>query len=128
MGAVPHTLPGKGLDRDVEWAGEQAVGVAKGFTHIGLRAIDDLAGERYGQAYTNYKAGGRSVLNSNADDPCALLPRHTPQTVWPATCPRLSPNLPYELWTTFSWPRWQVVQVEAPRPTSQRQPRAVSSS
>ena len=40
-------------------AGEQAV--AKLFVHIGLRAIDELAGERYGQAYTDYKAGAVSL-------------------------------------------------------------------
>jgi hypothetical protein len=66
MGAPFRTLcPGEGLDRDVEWlttrADEQAVGVANLFAHIGLRAIDDLAGERYGQAYTDYKAGAFSL-------------------------------------------------------------------
>ena len=64
MGAPFCTLQGEGLNRDVEWlttrAGEQAVGVAKLFAHIGLRAIGDLAGERYGQAYTDYKAGAVS--------------------------------------------------------------------
>jgi hypothetical protein len=57
--------PGEGLDRDVEWlttrAGEQAVGVAKLFAHIELRAIDDSAGEWYGQAYTDYKTGAVSL-------------------------------------------------------------------
>ena len=58
--------------------------------------------------------------------PCALLPRHTSQLLlWPDTCPRLSPNTNNASWMTFSWPRWQVAQVEASRPTSQLQPRAV---
>ena len=62
MGAPFRALcPGEGLGRDLAWlaarAGEQAVGVAKLFAHIGLKAVDDLAEERHGQAYSNYKAG-----------------------------------------------------------------------
>ena len=69
MGAPFRTLcPGEGLESEVEWlttrVGEQAVGVAKLFAHIGLRAIDDFAGERYGQAFTDYKAGAVSLLVS----------------------------------------------------------------
>jgi hypothetical protein len=49
------------LERDLTWlaarAGEQAARVAKLFAYIGLRAVDDLAEERHGQAYTDYKAG-----------------------------------------------------------------------
>jgi len=37
-------------------ADEKAVGVAKLFAHIGLKAIDDFSGERHGQAYVDYKA------------------------------------------------------------------------
>ena len=61
---------------------------------------------------------------------CSLHATASPHasTVWPATCHQLSPNLPYALWTTFLWPRLQVAQVDAPRPTSQQRPRAVSSS
>ena len=60
MGAPFRTLcPGVGLEGDKTWlaarAGEQAVEVAKLFAHIGLKAIDDLAGERHGRAYTDYK-------------------------------------------------------------------------
>ncbi len=48
------------MERDFAWllarADEQAVGVAKLFAHIGLKAIDDVAGERHGQAYVDYKA------------------------------------------------------------------------
>ena len=46
--------PGEGLEGDKAWlaarAGEQAVDVAKLFVHIGLKAIDDLAGARLGRA------------------------------------------------------------------------------
>jgi len=66
MGALFRTLcPGIGLEGDKAWlaarAGEQAVGVAKLFAHIGLKAIDDLAGERHGRAYTDYKAHAVSL-------------------------------------------------------------------
>ena len=58
MGAPFRALcPGDGLERDFAWllarADEQAVGVAKLFAHIGLKAIDDLTGERQGQAYVD---------------------------------------------------------------------------
>ena len=48
MGAPFRALcPGEGLERDFAWraADEQTVGVAKLFAHIGLKAIDDFAGE-----------------------------------------------------------------------------------
>ncbi len=66
MGAPFRTLcPGDGLEGDNAWlavrAGEQAVEVAKLFAHIGLNAIDDLAGERHGRAYTDYKAHAVSL-------------------------------------------------------------------
>ena len=49
MGAPFRALcPGEGLERDFAWllarADEQAVGVAKLFANIGLKAIDDFAG------------------------------------------------------------------------------------
>ncbi len=58
MGAPFRALcPGEGLERDLAWlaarAGEQAVGVAKLFAHIGLSAVDDLAEESYRQAYSD---------------------------------------------------------------------------
>ena len=59
---------GEGLERDIAWlvarADEQAVGVAKLFAHIGLKAIDDLAGERHGQGYVDYKAHAVSLPES----------------------------------------------------------------
>ena len=65
---LPCTLPGEGLERDLAWlaarAGEQAVGVAKLFTHIGLKAVDDLAEERHVQEYSNYKAGAIALPES----------------------------------------------------------------
>ena len=69
MGAPFRALcPGEGLERDIAWlvarADEQAVGVAKLFAHIGLKAIDDLAGERHGQGYVDYKAHAVSLPES----------------------------------------------------------------
>ena len=66
MGVPFRTLcPGEGLEGDKTWlaaqVGEQAVGVAKLFAHIGLKAIDDLGGERHGRAYTDYKAHAVSL-------------------------------------------------------------------
>ena len=66
MGAPFRALcPGEGLEGDTAWlvarADEQAVGVAKLFAHIGLKAIDDLAGERHGQGYVDYKAHAVSL-------------------------------------------------------------------
>ena len=56
------------MERDFVWllarADEQAVGVAKLFAHIGLKAIDDFAGERHGQAYVDYKARAISLPES----------------------------------------------------------------
>ncbi len=40
------------------------MGVAKLFAHIGLKAIDDLAGERHGQGYVDYKAHAISLPES----------------------------------------------------------------
>ena len=34
--------------------------VAKLFAHIGLKTIDEVAGERHGRTYTDYKAGAVS--------------------------------------------------------------------
>ena len=60
--------PGEGLERDLTWlaarAGKQAARVAKLFAHIGLRAVDNLAEERHGQAYSNYKAGAIALPES----------------------------------------------------------------
>jgi hypothetical protein len=69
MGAPFRALcPGEGLERDLAWlaarAGEQAAGVAKLFAHIGLKAVDDLAEERHGQAYSDYKAGAIALPES----------------------------------------------------------------
>jgi hypothetical protein len=69
MGAPFRALcPGEGLERDITWlearADEQAMGVAKLFAHIGLKAIDDLAGERHGQWYVDYKAHAVSLPES----------------------------------------------------------------
>ena len=69
MGAPFRALcPGEGLEKDFAWllarADEQAVGVAKLFAHIGLKAIDDFAGERHGQAYVDYKARAVSLPES----------------------------------------------------------------
>ena len=69
LGAPFRALcPGEGLERDIAWlvarADEQAVGVAKLFAHIGLKAIDDLAGERHGQGYVDYKAHAVSLPES----------------------------------------------------------------
>jgi hypothetical protein len=66
MGAPFRTLcPGVGLEGDKAWlaarAGEQAVEVAKLFSHIGLKVIDDLAGARLGRAYTDYQARAASL-------------------------------------------------------------------
>ena len=52
------------MARAGEQAGEQAAGVAHLFAHIGLKAVDDLAVERHGQAYTNYKAGAIALPES----------------------------------------------------------------
>ncbi len=38
--------------------------VAKLFAHIGLKAVDDLAEERHGQAYSNYKTGAIALPES----------------------------------------------------------------
>ena len=62
MGAPFRALcPGEGLERDLAWlavrAGEQAEGV-------GLKAVDDLAEERHGQAKTDYKAGAIALPES----------------------------------------------------------------
>ena len=40
------------------------MGVAKLFAHIGLKAIDDFAGERHGQAYVDYKARAAALPES----------------------------------------------------------------
>jgi hypothetical protein len=73
MGAPFRALcPGEGLERDHVWlaarageqAGEQAAGVAKLFAHIELKAVDDLAEERHGQDYSNYKAGAIALPES----------------------------------------------------------------
>ncbi len=40
------------------------MGVTKLFAHIGLKVIDDLAGERYGQGYVDYKAHAVSLPES----------------------------------------------------------------
>jgi len=61
IGAPFRTLcPGEGFEGGKAWLaarpGEQAVEVAKLLTHIGLKAINDLAGERHGRAYTDDKA------------------------------------------------------------------------
>ena len=45
-------------------ASEQAAGVAKLFAHIGLKVVDDLAEERHGQAYSDYKAGAIALPES----------------------------------------------------------------
>ncbi len=76
MGAPFRTLcPGEGLEGDKAWlaarAGEKAVGVAKLFAHIGLKAIDDLAGERHGRAYADYKA--HAVLLPVSENQVQLL-------------------------------------------------------
>ena len=42
----------------------KAAGVAKLFAHIGLKAVDDLAEERHGQAYSDYKAGAIALPES----------------------------------------------------------------
>ena len=69
MGAPFRTIcPGESLEGDKAWlvarAGEQAVEVAKLFFHIGLKAIDGLAGARLGRAYTDYQVRGASLSAS----------------------------------------------------------------
>ena len=53
------------MEGDKAWlaarAGEQAVEVTKLFAHIGLKAIDGLAGARLGRAYTDYQARAASL-------------------------------------------------------------------
>ena len=66
MGAPFRALcSGEGSERDLTWlaarASEQAVEVAKLFAHIGLKTIDEVAGERHGRTYTDYKAGAVSL-------------------------------------------------------------------
>ena len=60
---------------------------------------------------------------------CSLRATASPRasTAWPATCPRLSPNLPSASWTTSLWPQWLAALAKIPRPTSQPPPRAVPS-
>ena len=57
---------GEGLEREIAWllarADEQAVGVAKLFAHIGLKAIDDFAGEPIG-SNTSLGRGARAGLD-----------------------------------------------------------------
>ena len=80
MGGAPfRTLcPGEGLEGDKAWleaqVGEQAVDVAKLFAHIGLKAIDGLAGVRLGRGYTDYQARAASLPASKTQVQI-LLPR-----------------------------------------------------
>ena len=44
--------------------GRAGGGSRKAVAHIGLKAVDDLAEERHGQAYSNYKAGAIALPES----------------------------------------------------------------
>ena len=134
MGAPFRALcPGEGLERGLAWlaarAGEQAAGVAKLFAHIGLKTVNDLAEERHGQDYSNYKAGTIALPESETKCRCSSLDTASPRasTAWLAIFPQSSPNLPSALWTTSSLPRWRAAQV-SPQLTSQQQHRAAPSS
>ena len=61
------------------------MGVAKLFAFIGLKAIDDLAGDRHVREYTDSQALCfiASVRNLSADASYSLLPRHAPQLLGP---------------------------------------------
>ena len=54
------------MEKNLAWlaerACEQAAGVAKLFAHIGLNAVDDLAEESRGQAYTDHKTNALELL------------------------------------------------------------------
>ena len=121
-----------GDGKDFAWllarADEQAVGVAKLFAHIGLRAIDDFAGERHGQAYVDYKARAISLPESKIQVQM-LLTRYFLAT--PLNC--LARYLP----SAISQPalsiddllvqRLRAAQVRLPRPILQSQHRAALS-
>ncbi len=59
------------------------MGVAKLFAHIGLKVIDDLAGERHGQGYVDYKAHAVSWPESETQVQMLLtrLARYLPSTI-----------------------------------------------
>ena len=53
------------MERDLTWlaarASEQAVEATKLFAYIELKTIDEVAGERHGRTYTDYKVGAVSL-------------------------------------------------------------------
>ena len=74
MGAPFRALcPGEGLERDLTWlaalASKQAVEVAKLFAHIGLKTIDEVAGERHGRTHTDYKKKRQALFHYQCPKP-----------------------------------------------------------
>jgi len=67
---------------------ERASRRRKLFAHIGLKAINYLADERHGRAYTDYKFI-RGILSPSSDVSYSLLPRHAPQSLGPFSQPAL---------------------------------------